>query len=358
MSSKSAPVYRVSDDLSPGDESSDVSPADSHDHPKQGELLPAFDLTRLPSLTTPGQFISKHANVADYAIASVTSKHSRRTYESRLRAVAQVLGFEDLRQVPWENLRYEHVLKIREYLYRQGKKSYASVNATLSALRATAKAAFNLDRMSADDLGRIMNVKMIRDSRDLAGREVKLGELEALVRVCVEDDSAAGARDATILGLLYICGLRRMEVATLDVQQFNVDEFVIRIIGKGNKERLVYPDTGTQAALADWLKVRGEFEGPLLLAIRKNGAIDYRNGRLSDQAIYNVIKKRSQQAGVSSCSPHDFRRSFATELLRRDKDILTVQRLLGHASPKTTERYDRRTHDEDRRATEVMHLPY
>ena len=113
-----------------------------------------------------------------------------------------------------------------------------------------------------------------------------------------------------------------------------------------------------QAALADWLSARGKFDGPLLLAVRKSGTIDYKNGRLVDQTVYDVIKKRSKQARVAACSPHDFRRSFATELLRRDKDILTVQRLLGHASPKTTERYDRRQHEEDRRATEALHLPY
>ena len=96
------------------------------------------------------------------------------------------------------------------------------------------------------------------------------------------------------------------------------------------------------AALADWLKARGAFDGPLLLAVNKGGIINYKNRRLTDQAVYYVIQKRAKQAGVSSCSPHDFRRSFATELLRRDKDLLTVQRLLGHASPKTTERYDRR----------------
>ena len=339
-----------------------VSDADASDAspnaPKPGEWLPRFDLTRLPSLEIPGQFVSELANVADYAIRSVDSKHSRRTYQSRLRAAAQLLGYDDLRRVPWENLRYEHVLQIREYLYKVAMKSFASVNATISALRATARAAFNLQRMSADDLGRIQNVKMIRGSRDLAGREVKLGELEALVRVCVEDESAAGARDALILGLLYICGLRRMEVAALDVEAYNKDNQVIKVIGKGNKERLVYPDTGTQAALSDWLKHRGEFEGPLLLAVRKNGVINIKNGRLSDQTIYDVIRKRTKQAGVNTCSPHDFRRSFATELLRRDKDLLTVQRLLGHSDPKTTERYDRRQHDEDRRATEVLHLPY
>ena len=84
--------------------------------PIQGELVPVFEAKGLPSLEHPGQFISEHANVADYAIRSVDSKHSRRTYESRLRAVAQLLNYDDLRQVPWENLPYEHVLQIREYL--------------------------------------------------------------------------------------------------------------------------------------------------------------------------------------------------------------------------------------------------
>ena len=345
MVSETPQIYKVSDDT-------------ETDNPVQGELLPAFDLSELPSLTFPGQFVSKHANVADYAIASVSSKHSKRTYESLLRSVAHILGFDDLRAVPWENLRYEHVLQIREYLNTKAKKSYGTVNATLSAIRATAKAAFNLERMSADDLGRIMNVKMIRGSRDLAGREVKLGELEALVRVCIEGESPIGCRDALILGLLYICGLRRTEVASLNDESIDIDSQVIKVIGKGNKERQVYPDIGTMAALADWLRARGAFDGPLLLAVNKSGVINYQNGRLSDQTVYDVIKKRAKRAGVSACSPHDFRRSFATELLRRDKDLLTVQRLLGHASPKTTERYDRRQHDEDRRATEVLHLPY
>ena len=201
MAQESAPIYKESDQK-----------------PKPGQWLPRFELSGLPALDLPGQFVSELANVADYAIQSVDSKHSRRTYQSRLRGVAQLLGYDDLCQVPWENLRYQHVLQIREYLYKEAGKSFASVNATLSALRATAKAAFNLERMSADDLGRIMNVKMVRGSRDLAGREIKLGELESLVRACIEDKTPAGVRDAVIVGLLYICGLRRMEVASLNVQ--------------------------------------------------------------------------------------------------------------------------------------------
>ena len=77
-------------------------------------------------------------------------------------------------------------------------------------------------------------------------------------------------------------------------------------------------------------------DGPLLLAILKNGQIRYDNGRMSDQAIYDVTKRRAKQAGVKACSPHDFRRSFVTQLLRKDKDLLTVQRLAGHANPATS----------------------
>ncbi len=334
---------------------SDNTPSDDA---KQGELLPAFDLTELPQLEVPGHFVSKHANAADYAIHSVSSKHSRRTYESRLRAVAHLLGYEDLRKVPWENLRYEHVLQIREYLQTVGQKSYASVNATLSAIRAVAEACFNLERMTADDFGRIRNVKMIRGSRDLAGREIALGEIEALVRVCQAHESPAGIRDIVIIGLLYICGLRRAEVASLNVESYDADEQLIKVIGKGNKERVVFPDSGTRDAFADWLDVRGHFDGPLLLAILKNGQIRYDNGRMSDQAVYDVTKRRAKQAGVKACSPHDFRRSFVTQLLRKDKDLLTVQRLAGHANPATTQRYDRRPMETDRLATEVLHLPY
>ena len=335
-----------------------VSGDSSADEPQQGELLPAMDLSELPQLEVPGQFISQQANVADYAIHSVSSKHSRRTYESRLRAVARVLGYEDLRTVPWENLRYEHVLQIREYLQTVAGKSYSSVNTTLSAIRAAAEAAFNLERMSADDFGRIKNVKMIRGSRNLAGCEITLGEIESLVRACQAKDGPAGIRDIVIIGLLYICGLRRAEVASLNVESYDADEAIIRVIGKGNKERMVFPDSGTRDAIADWLDVRGHFDGPLLLAVLKSGQIRYDNGRMSDQAIYNLTRRRALQAGVKKCSPHDFRRSFVTQLLRKDKDLLTVQRLAGHANPATTQRYDRRPMETDRLATEVLHLPY
>ncbi len=113
-----------------------------------------------------------------------------------------------------------------------------SVNATLSAIRAVAEACFNLERMSADDFGRIKNVKMMRGSRDLAGREIMLGEIDALVRVCQAHEGPAGIRDIVIIGLLYICGLRRAEVASLNVESYNVDDGIIKSSAKATRSAL------------------------------------------------------------------------------------------------------------------------
>jgi len=98
---------------------------------------------------------------------------------------------------------------------------------------------------------------MISGSRTLAGREIALGKIDSLVRAC-----QAGVRDIVIIGLLYISGLRRAEVASLNVESYDAVEGIIKVIGKDNKERLVFPDTGTRDSIADRLNVRGHFDGP------------------------------------------------------------------------------------------------
>ena len=120
------------------------------------------------------------------------------------------------------------MLQIREYLQTVAGKSYSIVNTTLSAIRAAVEATFNLERMSADDFGRIKNVEMIVGSRTLAGREIALGKIDSLVRAC-----QAGVRDIVIIGLLYISGLRRAEVASLNVESYDAVEGIIKVIGKG-----------------------------------------------------------------------------------------------------------------------------
>lgn len=340
----STPIYKVSsviDRLDPGN-----------------ELLPVVDWNRLPTMDVAGTFVSRHTNPVDAMLVELGSKHSKRVYESRLAGVARLLPEPmDVRAVPWQNLRYVHVIAIKAALEAAGS-SARSVNATLAAIRKIVHVCVKMKLMPRDDALNIQDVPMIRVQRLPAGREVRIGELEAMIRVCREDKYAAmGWRDIAMFGLLYICGLRRFEVAGVDVEHYDRETSTLHVIGKGNRERLSYPDPGTHAAIERWLEHRRDFEGPLFLGFKKGGQIQYKAGRISDQTVYDVLKKRQKQAGVQSCAPHDFRRTFGTELLRQGIDLPTVQRLMGHSDPSTTARYDVRVSEEDRRATRGLHLP-
>lgn len=334
--------------------------SDTNDKPKGvGELLPRVDWDRLPAFVAPGAFVSEHANPVDTMLKELASPQSKRTYVSRLTSVGRLLSPPlEARRVPWQDLRYEHVVAIKDALVSAGK-SAASVNATLSALRKVTHVCVLMKMMPRDEHANIRDVTMLKASRLPAGREVRTGELDAIVRACRDDpNTAAGVRDIAVIGFLFVCGLRRTEVANIQVGELDIDDELLTVIGKGNKERRAFPDPGTLAAVKGWLTFRHDFDGPLFLPINKSGVVIYDQGGLSDQAIYNIVQKRQKQACITPCSPHDFRRTFATELLRQGIDLPTVQRLMGHSDPSTTARYDMRNPEEDRRATKGLSLPY
>ena len=279
----------------------------------------------------------------------------RRAMLGRLRVVAEMLGCQDPLAVPWHELRYQHVAAIRRHLQELGQAP-ATVNAALYALRGVARAAFNLELMTADDLERLRSVKPVRSERLPAGRAVSQGELYAMMGMCAEDETPAGVRDAALIGLMYAAGLRRAEIVSLDLADYTYETGELVVRGKGSKERLLYVDNGAQDALEDWLAVRGPEPGPIFCPINKGGKIQWR--RLTDQAIYNMLHKRAGQATVKTCSPHDMRRTFVSDLLEAGADIATVQKLAGHAHIQTTARYDRRGEEAKKKAIGLLHVPW
>lgn len=274
---------------------------------------------------------------------------------SKLRRVAGILGGTDPLELPWHQLRYQHVAAIRARLVEDGLAP-ATVNATLCAVRGIAAAAFGLGMMDADTLQRIRTIKPAKGDRLPAGRALSAGEVAALMGACANDSSPAGARDAAILGLLYGCGLRRAEVVALAVDAYHRETGELRVLGKGNKQRLLYVENGAAAALGDWLTVRGAEPGPMFTAINKGGRI--LSGGMSGQALYDMLRKRAAEARVSAFSPHDMRRTFIGDLLDAGADIVTAQHLAGHASVTTTARYDRRPEAAKRKAQGLLHVPY
>lgn len=146
-----------------------------------------------------------------------------------------------------------------------------------------------------------------------------------------------GLRDRAILELLYGCGLRVSEACTLLISNVYVDEGFVRVVGKGNKERLVPMGEMAADAFRSYLEVRPDAAGPEF----DDCAFLNRDGRpLSRVSVFKMVREQALLAGVrKEISPHTFRHSFATHLIENGADLRIVQEMLGHESILTTEIY-------------------
>lgn len=296
-------------------------------------------------------------NPAAVYLASLSSPGGRRTQRQALNVIAGLVSsgqIADCLAFPWESLRYQHTAAIRAQLPQHYKT--ATANRMLAALRGVLKQAWRLGLMTAEEYQRAADVQNLRGASLPAGRELSPAEVAALMESCGADPGAGGARDAAVIALLYGAGLRREEAAGLDLADFTPASGQMVIRGKGNKERTVYLKNGSADALADWLTVRGGDPGPLFYPINKGGKIQRR--RLTTQAIYNLLAKRGEEAGVHKFSPHDMRRTFVSDLLDAGADIVTVSKMAGHANVSTTARYDRRGEQTKQKAAGLLHVPY
>lgn len=158
-----------------------------------------------------------------------------------------------------------------------------------------------------------------------------------LARAEAVDGSAAQMRAWAILELTYACGLRVSEVCALNVSSLNREALTVRVLGKGNKERVVPYGPPAREALDHWL-VRGR---PQLVAQSSGEALFLgdRGGRIDPRVVRSMVHRMAAKAGVHDVAPHGLRHSTATHLLQGGADLRAVQEMLGHASLSTTQRY-------------------
>lgn len=162
-------------------------------------------------------------------------------------------------------------------------------------------------------------------------------DVEALLAAPVTDEPL-GLRDRAMLELLYACGLRVSELVGLPLAAVDLGMGVVRVLGKGAKERLV--PMGEPAV--DWLGRYLVEARPVLLAGRPCDAlfVTQRGEAMTRQAFWYLIKRHARQAGIAAAlSPHTLRHAFATHLLNHGADLRVVQMLLGHADITTTQIY-------------------
>jgi len=163
------------------------------------------------------------------------------------------------------------------------------------------------------------------------------GEVEALINA-PDVDTPHGLRDRAMLEALYAAGFRVSELVGLPLAAVSLSDGVVRIMGKGSKERLVPLGEDAQ----DWIKRYALEARPVLLKGRGSEAlfVTERGGPMTRQMFWYLIKRHAKTAGIrSTLSPHTLRHAFATHLLNHGADLRVVQMLLGHADIATTQIY-------------------
>jgi integrase/recombinase XerD len=180
------------------------------------------------------------------------------------------------------------------------------------------------------------DIEMPRIGRSLP-KTLSEDEVEALLHA-PNTDEPLGHRDRTMLELLYATGLRVSELINLKQSQVNFNQGVLRIVGKGDRERLIPLGEEAQRWMRDFI------DGPrmeILLERQTDYLFPTRRGdRMTRQAFWHIIKRYAEKAGVrKKMSPHSLRHAFATHLLNRGADLRVVQLLLGHSDLSTTQIY-------------------
>lgn len=232
---------------------------------------------------------------------------------------------------------------IREYLsyLQQRGLSRATISRKLAALRSFVK---YLCRENVLPNNPIAAVSTPRQDKKLP-RFLYPVEVEMLLNA-PDKSTPAGKRDIAILEVLYACGLRVSELVGADLDDLNWDEELVKVRGKGNKERIVPIGKQAQAALQGYIG-----QGRPVLAKKASTAnqaifLNKSGQRISQRSIRNIIDKYMEEIAVNqSISPHTLRHSFATHMLNNGADLRSVQELLGHIKLSTTQIYTHLTRD-------------
>ena len=304
-----------------------------------------------------GETSGEHNPVSLY-LASLGSPVSRASAISSLNGVGRLLGAADAYAVDWASLQLPAILSLRAKL--QARYAFSSANKMLSHVRSVLRVCWQMRLIDADSFQRACDFKPVPGRRLPAGRMLRPEEGIALFDACAADPRPLGKRDAAGLALMLGCGLRRAETVAVQCADIDWKDPAVRVVGKGDRERRVPCTETVMQALADWLAVRGPTPGALLVHCGQRDAWLEELLPLapSGGGMACALQRRSSEAGIERCTPHDLRRTFLSRLLELGVDPFTVQLLAGHANLATTARYDRRDGQRMKDAIQLLDVPY
>ncbi|HVR99601.1 MAG TPA: tyrosine recombinase XerC [Thermoanaerobaculia bacterium] len=267
------------------------------------------------------------------------SPNTLRAYEGDLLRFLQFLARDFLGCEP-EAVRPGDVdmLAVRSFLASLtreglGKRSQARM---LSAVRSLFRYACREGVLDANPARSVRTPKVPKT----LPRHLRPGEVETLVEAPAAGDGPLALRDRTILELLYATGLRVSELVGLDWRSIDLPARVLRVMGKGGKERMVPFGRPAADALRAWLDVWEGVRGAQDGGEEEPVFLNFKGGRLTDRSVRNIIDRWVEAAAVAKgVHPHTLRHTFATHLLENGADLRSIQELLGHSSLSTTQKY-------------------
>jgi len=272
------------------------------------------------------------------------------TVESYMRDLRQFAHFI-LRQwdVAPHKVEREMIQRYIGWLYRRGREKTSQAR-QLSGIRSFYNFLLLEEKITASPTEFIETPKFGRQLPDI----LSTGEIDRII-AAIDRTTPKGRRDSAILETLYSCGLRVSELTSLRMSDLFFGECYIRVVGKGDKQRLVPVSAAARDKIQDWLDDRRTMN-----AVGRDREIVFlnnRGGRLTRVMIFTMLKQAACRAGIDKrISPHTFRHSFATHLLEGGASIRQVQEMLGHESILTTEIYTHLDSEHLRRTVEE-HLP-
>jgi integrase/recombinase XerC len=269
------------------------------------------------------RFIEKFINYLK--VEKNSSAHTITNYLVDLKAFEQFLGEKEIASI-------DHLM-LRKFLAEMRARNYAkrTIARKLASLRSFFRFMYREGHIKANPITAISTPKLDKKLPIVLDE----GKVAKLLQ-CPPEDDVFGLRDRALLETIYSAGIRVSELVGLDVRDVDLIAEIIKVFGKGSKERMVPIGAPAASAIRRYLDKRGEAK-----ARDKNAVFLGKNGtRLRDRSVRRIVDKHMRACSLAEhISPHSLRHSFATHMLDRGADLRSVQELLGHANLSTTQIY-------------------
>ncbi len=259
--------------------------------------------------------------------------YSENTIDSYIRDIEKIANF-----YPKKNLLSLNIKEISTYINTLGELAPSTVSRNISSLRGFYNYFLRIGKIKVNPMEHVSQPKL----GEHLPTYLTIEEMESLLDIAIE--TPYDARNKAILETMYATGLRISETVFLEFSNVDFEECIVRVMGKGSKERIIPINDYALNALKDYI----DNYRPTLLKRNKNNYLflSSRGTPMTRQAVFKMIKAEALKKGIKkNISPHTIRHTFATHLLENGADLRIIQELLGHSDISTTQIYTHLTNE-------------